>query len=399
MRAQEAARQRTFLDSARRDGQTRHVNDLSHQFSTLPSIQRRWKGVGRKQSFNVSSIAQWRAWHRSTRKKLRKLIGYDTFEQVPLRPRITEQLDCGDFIRQRVEIATERDVVMPLFVLIPKTATSGSQWTGAIPRNPLADARSYEGTSARPKFPVVICPHGHVSGGKVAVAGVRDNPDVAKTITQHNYDYGAQLCRAGFITFCPDARGMGERQEAAARSHVFNASCQWLNQMALPLGRTVTGMWTWDLHRLIDYVETRKDCDAKRIGCAGLSGGGLQTLWASALDERIRCAVISGYFYGCKESLLDMHTHCSCNYVPHLWEHVDMGDIAALIAPRPLLVETGARDPLNGASGLKNVESQMRIIRRAYRLLKMPQNLKHDIFDGEHRWHGVEAIPWMKKFL
>ena len=77
-----------------------------------------------------------------------------------------------------------------------------------------------------------------------------------------------------------------------------------LNHMAMPLGQTVTGMWTWDLMRLIDHVETRPECDASRIGCAGLSGGGLRTLWLAALDERIRCAVVSGYFYRYRESLL-----------------------------------------------------------------------------------------------
>ncbi len=158
-------------------------------------------------------------------------------------------------------------------------------------------------------------------------------------------------------------------------------------------------MWAWDLHRLIDYARSRRDCRADRIGCAGLSGGGLQTLWAAALDPRIRCAVISGYLYGYKQSLLDLHQNCSCNYVPHLYEYVDMGDIAALIAPRPLLVETGTKDPLNGAGGLKNVLSQMRPIRRAYRLLGAANLVRHDIFEGEHRWHGVEAIPWLQKHL
>jgi len=109
--------------------------------------------------------------------------------------------------------------------------------------------------------------------------------------------------------------------------------------------------------------------------------------------------VISGYMYGCKESLLEMHHNCSCNYVPGLYEHADMGDIAALIAPRPLLVETGDRDSLNGAGGLKNVRSQMWIIRRAYRLARAPGNVAHDVFEGEHRWNGVRAIPWMKRFL
>jgi len=100
-----------------------------------------------------------------------------------------------------------------------------------------------------------------------------------------------------------------------------------------------------------------------------------------------------------KESLLDMHTNCSCNYVPHLYEYVDMCDIASLIAPRPLLVETGTRDSLNGASGLTNVRAQMRTVRKAYRLLNAQRMISHDVFEGEHLWHGVKAIPWMKKHL
>ena len=77
----------------------------------------------------------------------------------------------------------------------------------------------------------------------------------------------------------------------------------------------------------------------------------MQTLWASIFDSRICCAVISGYFYGYKEALIDGHMNCSCNYVPHLYEHVDMGDLGALLAPMPLLIETGDADPLNGSSG------------------------------------------------
>ena len=60
----------------------------------------------------------------------------------------------------------------------------------------------------------------------------------------------------------------------------------------------------------------------------------------------IAARFVSGYLYGFKESLLDKHENCSCNYVPHLYEYVDMCDIAALIAPRPLLVETGTPEPV-----------------------------------------------------
>ena len=70
-----------------------------------------------------------------------------------------------------------------------------------------------------------------------------------------------------------------------------------------------------------------------------------------------------------------------------------------MIAPRPVLIETGTLDPLNGASGVDNVNSQVAITRRAYKLLGAQDALKHDVFEGEHKWHGVEAIPWMKRWL
>ena len=343
------------------------------RFQTHPYLQHRWVQVGRKLGFDCATRADWVKWRRQTIRVLKRLTGYDSMRPAPLAARVTEQVEFPDFLRQRVEIQTEPGLVMPVFVLVPK---SGS-----------------------PPYPAIITPHGHISGGKLAVAGCREIPAVAQTIARHNYDYGVQLVRQGFVVFCPDARGFGERQEAAAKGNILAASCLWINNMAYPLGQTVTGMWAWDLHRLLDYVQSRSDCRATDIGCAGLSGGGLQTLWAAALDTRIRCAVISGYLYGYKESLLDMPDNCSCNYVPRLYEYVDMGDIAALIAPRPLLIETGTRDPLNGASGLANVRSQMRIIRRAYHLLKADGLLAHDIFEGEHRWNGVKAIPWLHRHL
>ena len=169
-----------------------------------------------------------------------------------------------------------------------------------------------------------------------------------------------------------------------------------MNQMGLPLGQALTGMWSWELHRLADYIATRPDCDAARLFCAGLSGGGHQALWASALDGRIRATVVSGYLYGYKQALLEMYNGCSCNYVPHLWEHVDMGDIAALIAPRPLLVETGDADPLNGRDGVANVLRALEPVRHAYGLLDAPDAIRHCIHHGSHQWYGVGVAEWLR---
>jgi hypothetical protein len=90
---------------------------------------------------------------------------------------------------------------------------------------------------------------------------------------------------------------------------------------------------------------------------------------------------------------------CDCNYVPHLMEYVDMGDLGCLIAPRPFLVESGKRDELNGVRGVINAVEQVDIARRAYELLGAPERIYHAIFEGEHRWNGVYAYPWLDRWL
>jgi hypothetical protein len=277
------------------------------------------------------------------------------------------------YTRERVVLQTEPGIWMPVYVLIP------------------------DGIGAGERRPAVIAPHGHASAGKYSVAGRADIPEVVDTIRQHNYDYGVQFVRQGLVVFCPDARGFGERREPGrqgADSFLYG-SCDLLNHMGMPLGQTVTGMWTWDLMRLLDYIESRPECNGAPIGCAGLSGGGLQTLWLSALDERVECAVDSGYFYGYRDSLLQLCENCSCNYVPGLWQLVDMGDIGALLAPRPFFIETGDADGLNGLRGVINTEEQVAITRQAYSLLGADDQLCHQIFPGEHRWWGKRSVPWM----
>lgn len=349
------------------------------RFAMLPHLSGRFTKVARQSGFKAAKREDIGRWRSKLRKQLKTLIGHDSMQSAPLKAKVTETVKCDGYTRQRVEIDTEPGVRMPLYVLVPDGIAKGE------------------------RRPAVLCPHGHDSGGKLCPAGVGDLPEIAQRIKSYDYDYGVQYVKQGLMAMCPDARGFGERQEPSlhlyGKQPITASSCHLINQMANPLGQTVTGMWAWDLHRLVDYVQSRSDCDPKRIGCAGLSGGGLQTIWAVALDDRIKAAVVSGYFYGYRESLLEKHHNCSCNYVPHLYEHVDMGDLGALIAPRPLLIETGTRDPLNGKSGLKNVKSQVAISRKAYKLLDASSSLVHDVFEGEHKWHGKKAVPWLVKQL
>jgi dienelactone hydrolase len=348
----------------------------SSSFPTTPALLARFDRESRGMGLRAQDAAELAAWQAELRARLCAIIGIDTMRACPPDPQEDAPEQCDGYVRTRVVIAVEPDVRMPLYVLTP------------------ADIRPGQ------RRPVMLALHGHGSAGKAAVVGRAETPELVRTIAQHNYAYGVQLVRAGYIVLCPDARGFGERREPVmGEGDMLGSSCQVLNHMALPLGQTVTGMWTWDLMQLVDYATTRPDCDAARIGCAGLSGGGWQTLWLATLDERVRCAVVSGHFYGYKDALLRLSQNCSCNYVPGLWQLADAGDIGALIAPRPLLIETGRQDGLNGERGVANVIEQLEITRQGYRLLGAEDRLAHTVFEGGHRWDGADVLPWLARWL
>jgi dienelactone hydrolase len=339
-------------------------------------LKNRFQATARRLGLRATTADEFQVWRQELRAKIRELQGLHRMIPTPLNPRITETVQCDGYTRQRVELDTEPGVVMPLYVLIPN--------------------------GLRAAAPGLIAAHGHSSGGKLAVAGIRGlDPRIDQTIAEHNYDYGVQAVRRGYVVFCPDARGFGERREWLydKAEQLLDSSCRQLAHMGIPLGLTVAGMWTWDLMVLLDYMATRPEVQDQKLGCIGLSGGGLQTLWLAALDDRVQCAVISGYFYGVDDSLLHLSGNCDCNYIPHLWEYADMGDVAALIAPTPLLIETARQDSLNGPRGMENVFEQYAITARAYQLLAAPDHLAHDTFDGGHVWHGTLAFDWLDRWL
>jgi hypothetical protein len=350
---------------------------LTRFYTAEAHLARRFERVGRRLGVRGETPAEIHAWQYELRAALARCLGMDQFEPCPPRVEVRGRERVEDHIREDLVLETEPDVWMTFYALLPLDLDA-----------------------AKPR-PAVLAPHGHGSAGKFPVAGRRDILPIAETIEQHNYDYGVQFVRRGLIAFCPDARGFGERREEThelddSSPNFRSSTCHHLSLKGEPLGQSVAGMWTWDLMRLLDYAQSRPEVDPQRIGCAGLSGGGLQTLYLTALDERVRAAVVSGYFYGVKESLLEMAGNCDCNTVPGLWLHADMGDIGGLIAPRGLVIETGDEDPLNGRSGLDNVRPQVELTRRAYKALGAESQLEHHIFHGPHRWDGTRAVPLLE---
>ena len=323
----------------------------------------------RQDAFQGETAEEFDDWKIRAQEKLKELIGWDRMETCPLEAKCVEKVEVEPgILREKVILQVEPETYMPVFILIPE---------------------------GNPKGCFLALP-GHQGAGKYSVAGVYDIPAVRRMIEHYNYDYGMQLARAGYVAVCPDCRGFGERRDEDLQNDseeaFLNSTCFQLAHMAEPLGETVIGMCTWDVTRLIDYLYERGEWDLSNLGCLGFSGGGMQTLWASALDSRIRKAVISGYLYGYRDSLLILNGNCSCNYVPGLWEHFDMGDIASLIAPRPCLIQSCSEDHLNGPRGLINVEEQLAVMRRAYVLYGREEALLHDVQKGDHcfYWEPVK---------
>jgi dienelactone hydrolase len=330
----------------------------------------------KQNGFQAQTKAEYYAWRDNTRGLLKDLIGLDKMQTCNLDVCHVEQIQLEDgIVREKVVIQVEPDVYMPFYLLIPpKIRDEEIQCYLALP--------------------------GHMGAGKFSVAGCYEIPAVVDAIKRFNYDYGLELAKLGYVTFCPDIRGFGERREEALQteeeSDFINGSCYHLAHMAEPLGQSVIGMNVWDMTRLLDYIQARGQWNTEKIGCVGFSGGGLLTLWMSALDDRIQKCLISGYLYGYKDSLLELNGNCSCNYVPHLWEHVDMGDIAALIAPKPVMIQSCREDHLNGKRGLQNVYEQIDIMKKAYRIFDKENCMEHDIREGGHCFHNEALKEFIK---
>lgn len=354
------------------------MNRIEHvdtYYTILSSMQKKFDKYARKHGLIAQSMSEFEQWKKEMRVLLSDLLGMDKFE--PCQPQVTcvssKVLEDG-MRRDNIILKVEEDVYMPFYIFYPEEKNQLYIIDGAVK-----------------KLACALALHGHSGGGKESIVGRKEIPAISDAIYKFNYDYGYELAKRGYVAICPDARGFGERREVAYQkdeeSAYLNGACFQLSHMAEPLGMTVIGMLTYDLKCLLDYIEKREDLDTSKLLCVGFSGGGMQALMLAALDDRIKECIISGYMYGYKDSLLTLNGNCNCNYVPHLWEHVDMGDIGALLAPRKVAIQSCKEDHLNGPRGMINAVEQVDIMRNAYKLYQKENCLLHDIREGGHCFH------------
>ena len=127
--------------------------------------------------------------------------------------------------------------------------------------------------------------------------------------------------------------------------------------------------------------------------CRYHAGGGTTSLYFAAMDRRVKLAIIGGSFCTFRDSKFAIF-HCICGCVPGIMQWCEMNDVAALIAPRPLLIISGYADPIVPFNATRKAYGRLA---KAYRLLGVRKNLESDFFDGGHRWSNRKTLTFLRK--
>jgi dienelactone hydrolase len=322
-------------------------------------------------AFGGKTREDWRTWRRRLLVELRRLLG-EMPKPVPLRPEVVWETCEDGLVKQRVIFDTEQHMSVPGLLYMP------------------------EDRPARKRLPAILCCHGHGPYGKDGPMGVRLNsPQRQSSIAAHNYDYGLQMARHGYVTFAVDWRVFGERRDGMdpypgrdpCNVHFVRGQLLGINLLALNI---------WDGLRAIDYLSARREIDPKRIGCMGLSFGGTMTTWLSLLDRRIRAADIICYSDTFPRFGIARANFCGSQMLPGLYRLCDVGDLAGLIAPKPLLLEIGLYDSCFRYEDAVVARDK---VRRIYDAAGAIDRLEVDEFPGEHSFSGRKAFDFFDRWL
>lgn len=235
-----------------------------------------------------------------------------------------------------------------------------------------------------PPGPAVLCFPGHGAGVR-AIVGLVDEP--------YQADFAIQCVRQGYRVLAVEPLGFGTR--VSERNPDRGSSCEADGRAALALGESLPGWRLAEAFRALDVLAELPGVDEARIATMGISGGALLSLWTAALDERVRAAVVSGYFCTFRESILSVD-HCLDNFVPGVSRLLEMPDFAGLIAPRALFVESGTKDDLFPLAGFRRAVHQATQI---FHEMGCSTRFGAEEFEGGHQFWGKAAFEFLKGVL
>jgi dienelactone hydrolase len=332
----------------------------------------------------ITTPEQWLSQRAAIQRVLKVFLGESPNTKPPLEIRITEETARGNHTLRKLVYQTEPGEFVPAYLLVPK--------------------------NLKGRAPVVICPHQTTQAGKREPAGLAGNAQLHMAL---------HLVERGYVTFTYDALCFGERHDAAS-GHYGDA---------IPFYRkhprwSLLGKMVWDLIRAIDYLQTLDFVDPARIASIGHSHGGYTTLFAMALDERIKAGVsncgfdtfrldgntwrwsratallpLLGFYVTNPRLNMDFYRAVPDSGVIEV--PFEMHQLLALSAPRPLLLSTSDEDFVFPNGGWSARRALARVA-PVYELLNARDCLASYYFDGGHNFSAEaasRAYDWLDRWL
>lgn len=299
-----------------------------------------------------------------------------------------------------------------------------------LPFGPRTKALMLKPAGARGRLPAILGLHDH--GGmkyfgypKITQTNAVQHP----LIVEHQRDdYGGlawanEIARRGYAVLVHDTFTFGSRRvmpgdlperltrnlppmqdESSESIRAYNSfAADHEHLMAKSLfcaGTTWPGVFTWEDQRALDYLCSRDDVDAERVGCAGLSGGGLRTVYLGGIDDRIRCACCVGMMSTWRDYLLNKaYTHTWMVYTPLLPKQLDYPEILAMRAPLPTMVLNNNDDPL---FTLPEMQRADRMMSEIFAKAGAADRYRCQFYPGPHKFDRemqAEAWSWFDRWL
>ena len=348
-------------------GVTSGVED--RRFDPVVYARDRYAAAPRRLRFGARTRAEADAWQKTLRAKITELAGGFPQERPALRPVTLDTRTFPKYTREKIVFDSRPGVSVLAYLLLP------------------ADART--------PAPTVICIPGH-GRGVDDVVGIDEQGRERTDKAGYQHDFAIQVAEAGLAALAIEPLGFGCRRDPLnARQGLGRKACEPAAGAALLVGETMIAWRVWDVMRAIDYIATRRELDADRVGCTGISGGGTATLFSAALEPRIKAAMVSGYLNTFRDSIGSL-AHCIDNYVPGILNWAEMYDVAGLIAPRPLFIESGEKDDIFPIAA--SIES-FKQVREIYGVFEASDRVEQEVFPGEHSFWGKRGIPFLARHL
>jgi dienelactone hydrolase len=293
----------------------------------------------------LNSEADWLQYQKQIQETFQDIIGPFP-EKTPLKPRITGTLDRPDFTVEKIVYQSRPDFYVTAVMMLPKNRPA--------------------------KSPAVIYTSGHTENGF--------RSDTYQTVM-------INLVKKGFIVFAFDPVGQGERlqylNEETGSSDVGGATSEhsYAGAQCFLAGSSLAKHMIWDGIRAVDYLLSRDEVDPDRIGITGRSGGGTQSSYIAAMDDRIYASAPENYITSMEYLLKSIGPQdAEQNFYHGIASEIDHPDLLIARAPKPTLLIATTRDFFS-IQGVRNTFTE---VQNCYNTFEQPDNIELAVDDYGH---------------